>query len=672
MKLTIRNKLSLGFGAVLLLAILVSINNIFKLGAITEAEHRLLNLRQPTVMVGMLLTDGIHLSLAGLRGYLILGKNSEAAKKFKAERQSGWDKIDSALTEMDELAKHWTVQENVEILAEIKGLVKEFRRAQQEVEDIAHTPSNIPALNMLLTEAAPRAAKIVGAISAIIDEEASQPATSERKELLKWLADSRGSFAMGVADIRAYLLSGHTRFTDDFLANWKINEARLKQISGMTALLNNAQIRAWNTYKAVRAEFAVLPSKMFELRASKDWNLANYWLDTKAAPKAVDIIANLKRMRHSQDKLALLDEEKLESATKGMQMTMTTGILLILGVGVFMVIYIGQIISSPLTAVVERTKAIAKGDLTGEGLVVKGHDELAELTNATNYMNGQLSTIIRKIADSSQQVGRSSEELSAVTEQTSQSIHEQQSQTRDVATAIYEMSTAVQEISRNIHGTAQATQEANHETSEGRKQVEEAVQAIQHLAKQIENAAAIIYQLEQDSENINTVLDVIKGVAEQTNLLALNAAIEAARAGEQGRGFAVVADEVRTLAGRTQKSTDEIHQVIEKLQSGSRKAVDVMNRSRDEAQSVVEQATNAGNSLAIISAAVARIDEMSTQIASAAEEQSAASEEISQSVSSINDMANETSVGARQTASTSESLARLATDMQDLIEQFKV
>ena len=672
MKLTIQNKLFMSFGAVLFVVALVSINNFNKMGAISDAEHRLTDLRLPTVMAGMRLTDGIHLSLAGLRGYMILGEDPVKAKKMMAERQQGWDLIDSSIDEMEAFSKDWTDPENVKMLNSLKQQIAEFRIAQQEVEDIAHTPGNIPALNVLLTEAAPRASEILAAVTAIINEESRLEATAERKKLLKLLADSRGSFAVGLANIRAYLLSGDVRFIDNFRVKWEINEDRFNEISRVAGLFNAKQAAAWDTYKARRAEFAPLPEKMFELRAAKDWNLANHWLGTKAAPRAEAIMGILKQMRESQNALSAMDQKALETETIAMETTMILGTLLALGIGVFVSIFISRMISVPLREVVVRARAIASGDLSGDALKAKGNDELAELSVAINDMSNSLRDIVQQISGSAQHIGSSSEELSAITEQTSQSIYEQQSQTEQVATAMNEMSATVQEVSRNITGTAQAAEEANTETAEGRKMVDDSIRAIQQLAGQIESAADVIHQLEQDSENISTVMDVIRGVAEQTNLLALNAAIEAARAGEQGRGFAVVADEVRTLAGRTQQSTEEINQMIEKLQAGSRKAVEVMSGSREEAHAVVDQATKAGSSLSVISTAVKRINDMSIQIASAAEEQSATAEEINRNITSISEMANETSTGAQQTSTASGDLARLGTELQEVVGRFRV
>ena len=235
-----------------------------------------------------------------------------------------------------------------------------------------------------------------------------------------------------------------------------------------------------------------------------------------------------------------------------------------------------------------------------------------------------------------------------------------------------EMTATVQEVASHAAHAAEAATSARDEAQGGQRVVSANIDAIQRLADEVMQTAELINRLAEDSNAIGTVLDVIRGIAEQTNLLALNAAIEAARAGEQGRGFAVVADEVRTLAQRTQESTSEIQDMIERLQAGARNAVEAMEKGRAGAESSVRQAVTAGESLQAINQAVAAISDMNLQIATAAEEQSAVAEEINRNITTINMVADETAVGAEQTAEASQELARLAMNLQRIVSQFRV
>lgn len=341
-------------------------------------------------------------------------------------------------------------------------------------------------------------------------------------------------------------------------------------------------------------------------------------------------------------------------------------ICIIVTLGIF-----NRYVFTPLRALMKNMDHCANGDLS----ITVGSTGLAELQvlsaslrRVIDGMRGQVS----ELSNNAGQLSEAAEKLTVITNDASQGLVQQQRETDQVATAITQMSSTVQEVARSAEAAANAARNADRDTVNGRDIVAKAIEQIDSLAMEIERATAVIHKLDGESGKIGSVMDVIRSIADQTNLLALNAAIEAARAGEQGRGFAVVADEVRVLASRTQKSTQEIHAMIERLQNGAKEAVKAMQDSKTHAKTTVEQAAKAGSSLDGIAKAVTSISEMNTHIASAAEEQSAVAEEINRSVVRISEIADNSANGAKQTAQASETLSHLAMKLQNVVKKFKL
>ncbi|GFZ58485.1 methyl-accepting chemotaxis protein [Pseudomonas amygdali pv. eriobotryae] len=364
-----------------------------------------------------------------------------------------------------------------------------------------------------------------------------------------------------------------------------------------------------------------------------------------------------------------LDRRDQESAQA--RTTQITCSLLAIILGMIAAVIITRQITRPLQETLAVVDRIASGDLT-QTLAVTRRDELGVLQQGIQRMGSTLRELIGGIRDSVVQIASAAEELSAVTEQTSAGVNSQKVETDQVATAMHEMSATVAEVARNAEQASQAASNADREARDGDKVVGEAIVQIERLANEVGRSADAMNQLEQESDKIGKVMDVIKAVAEQTNLLALNAAIEAARAGEAGRGFAVVADEVRGLAQRTQQSTVEIETLVAALQSGTRQVSSIMLSSRELTVSSVQLSRQAGTSLGSITQTVSNIQAMNQQIAAAAEEQSAVAEEISRSIVNVRDVSEQTASASEETAASSVELARLGGQLQTMVSHFRI
>jgi len=422
-----------------------------------------------------------------------------------------------------------------------------------------------------------------------------------------------------------------------------------------------------NAINAIKANDGVVQLHVDRLERRNDAEKALNASDSNIA-QAVVALENLLNLA---DKKAI----HVESQVNGAIATGNTVVIVVVIISIAVAAFIGYVtvraITRPLYRVNELLTVASSGDLTHR-LDDSAQDEFGLLARNCNTLIGNLKELITAINVRAEQLAAASEQTSAVTAQTTHSIQDQKSQIGQVATATTEMHSTSQLVVQNAEDTLSQIRHADAEAENVRQISLENKNTIEILSRDVQEAADVINKLHQDSASIGGILDVIRGVADQTNLLALNAAIEAARAGEQGRGFAVVADEVRTLASRTQESTQEINAMIEVLQAGAEKAVSVMNQGKEQTAACVAQTEKATQALDIISDAVHKAHDVSSQIEQSAREQNTVSQEISEKLETIVGIAEETTVGAQQTSESSHEVARLAEELQQSIRQFKV
>ena len=628
MNMKLYHKTGVGFTVIGIVLTIVVLATVFQVTQLMNINNRVVNLRVPTARASLMMLNGLNHSLAALRGWMILGKDS-----FKSERQYSWDhEIDPSFQALKKFSQNWTNPENVTRLRKIESIIDDFKQVQLEIEDIAQTKENVPSVKLLFDKAAPQAAIMAEQITTMIDLEAELPGTPERKTYLGIMADVRGTTGLGLAAIRAYLLSGDTKFKENFNKLWAKNSKRFNDLENASHLSSAPQQEAFGILKKARAIFDPLPAQMFALRGGNDWNVGNHWLSTKAAPKAATIVASLQEMAANQK---ILMETDLSTQAQ-MASSLFSLLWILLAGGLIACAVFGTIISisviRPMMVVVDTLNEMSQGtcdlrkrlptyspvcsdvkkcnetacqcygkknnlcwEKVGSYSIepncsalasreIRHCDECDVYKKATysemqllsvnfNNLQGKLQRMLGGVVRNIDTVSSATGRLTSISDQMSDQTVEVSDQSNSVSAATEEMSVNMSAVadasataSTNLNSVASAAEEMEMTIADVNKNTNHAGKVTKEAVSESDSATSKVKDLEGAAREINKVIEVITDISEQTNLLALNATIEAARAGEAGKGFAVVASEIKNLANQTTEATEQIKDKIEGIQ----------------------------------------------------------------------------------------------------------
>jgi methyl-accepting chemotaxis protein len=667
--MTIRHKLWGGFFLILSVLLVVSIKTLWSVENTQQRVSGMTQEYQPTLIAAMDLSTALKDTTTAMGFYLLI-QQPDYQRSYEAYLQ----RLDDAMAGLQQTP---LVQHDAEVaatVAEVEALLQEFKSYKAELISLAHNlTDNFSALGYAGSNINPLSREMLQAISNMLLSEQEEAANAERRKLLTAMADLRYTWSSVINNVRIYLFYGN----EDALSNVNLfmqgAKDLLVKIQDMGVPLTFEQEEALPFLSDAIARWETHLKAVVDLHKSDKVRMDAYMIRTEIGPVLDSIDSKLRQLSQELRNRTSESGEELIDQTQTTTNVVTFLLLAGIGVGVLLSWLMARMIVTPIRAVASAMEDIADGD--GDlrrRLEVQGSDEVALLAAGFNRFAEKTQQIIRQVSQSVGQLDAATGEMSRISGATTQTMIQQKQQTDLVAEAVNEMSAAAREVAQNAEQTAQAAQHADEETHHSRQIVHQAIAGVDELGEDIQQTSDVIEKLGEDVQQIGAVIGVIRDITEQTNLLALNAAIEAARAGEQGRGFAVVADEVRTLATRTQQSTDTIIEKVEVLIRDTQLAVDRMQTNTEKANAVVGVANNAGETLTAVTQAVANINTMTEQIAGAVDQQWKVAQTVNANIENIIQLANSADQAANQVSTNSHGLQSLSENLNTLVAKFKV
>ncbi|MGL6557020.1 HAMP domain-containing methyl-accepting chemotaxis protein [Aeromonas dhakensis] len=641
----ISSKLLLSFCFINLLVILSSSLVYHQLGRIGQAGSALMEQALPALQRDEASQKALVATISSLRAYLILGKDPAQADRLKQEWEGAWQVI-----------------EHQQFTAELARSLKAFKTSQQKVWDIAQTDENLPAHTLMLQEAGPLAESALDQLQSFANEEVATPQDQlpgDRRLLLKQVGDAYNCLSNALSALRDFLISGDPDYRTKYQDYYQFHQQRVAELKQQEANFTEAQKGIWSLFEEMSAPFAELVGQVISKRQAPDWDQANYLMATEIEPALGQLATQLAgQVTETRAEVQSMGQ-KMTSAGQAINRTLLLATLTVIVLGTLVALLFSRRLTRDIASLVLRADQVANGRLPARPLPVQSEDELGGLTGSINQMSGQLRQLVGEIQGAVGQVDGACGEVSCTTRAIVTDLASQNQRVDTVAAAIEQMSVSTRDVAGNIAEAARAAQQAEQQTRQGGHELARMTATMQQIAAMIAQANEAMGQLSSQSEQVGRVTEVIATIAEQTNLLALNAAIEAARAGEQGRGFAVVADEVRLLASRTSQSTEEISQTIASIQQQTRQTVNTVGsgtRLVEEGRGAVDSVT------ATLDAMLQLVQDLSGQlgaIATATEQQSRVAQEVAGTVEEIAGLSRQSSQRSQQGE---EIVARLAQD----------
>ncbi|QXO16038.1 HAMP domain-containing methyl-accepting chemotaxis protein [Vibrio ostreae] len=665
MKLTISGKLQLSFLLLALLFVASAAMTYRSISVLDNHAQSLLNSDLPTVDTSRGIQQSVQASLSTVRAYMLLGSNEASAERLKQQLNQIVVQTDQSLPVLEPLIDQQDYQTVVKQWQAVKASV-------EKIVELAHSAKNLPAHNLFTNEAAPIAEVALDQLQGLINAESSNKEGDERKRLFKVYADSYNSLANALSAMRDFLLYGRSEYLDKYHDFIKAHNQSVSEIDSKLNLLNDSDRSLWDLFKEMQQLFFPLADQVIELRQSPDWNFAHQEMAKTLLPAAESLDSALEAVVKAQQLKADESGEGIEASISQVLSVLVTTLILVIVAALVISGYMGRSIGRRVAGISARAQLIASGDVSQPPLSVNGNDELSALTESINRMNVSLAGIVQGVTDKAQRVSESMGALLQSNQHTLSQVKNQQQHISAMDAELSDVSQSTAHTLQQAQCSMVALAESQREIAEGKSSLALNKETMNNLHQTIEQANRLVGQLSQESAAIGKVTEVIEGLAEQTNLLALNAAIEAARAGEQGRGFAVVADEVRLLATRTTASTSEINQIVQAIQSSTAAVVKEIQQGQQIAGVGSQHIEEAVVKLESTTNQISQLNQQMVELTHASEQQTQATQAITHLMQQVNHAVDDVAAISSRSTQTSQQVQEQFAALDKDMAQFKL